>query len=119
MKLRCEVQYHYENVPSYLKGIMANAYMRDRDTIVNIFNEHISEVNSAWDSTGKPCAFGEYIEDINPEYVKFVNDRIQPYIDRANSAFHLCKFKLDEHCDIVGYIPQIEGSKLSISLRPL
>ena len=119
MELRCEVKYIYENVPSFLRGIMANAYMRDRDMITDIFNEHILEVNSEWDLTGKSAAFGDFIEDMNPEYVQFVNDRIQPYIDQANKRFKLCKFKLDEHCDIVGYLPHIEGSKLSIELRPI
>lgn len=119
MKLRCEVEYVYENVPSILRNIMANAYIQNRDKITDIFNEHIDWVNSEWDLIGKPAAFGEFIEDINPEYVKFVNERIQPYIDRVNEGFTLCKFKLDEHCDIVGYIPYIEGSKLSIRIRPI
>lgn len=116
MELRCKVEYIYENVPPILRNIMAKAYMRDRDKIVAIFNEHIAEVNSEWDLIGKPSAFGEYIEDINPEYVRFVITRIQPYIDQANKNFKLCKFKLDKYCDIVGYIPEIEGSKLSIRL---
>ncbi len=119
MKLRCEVKYIYENVPSILRNVMANDYMRDRDKIVEIFNEHIDEVNSEWNLTGKPAAFGEFIEDMNPEYTQFVNERIQPYIDRANENFKLCNFKLDDHCDIVGYIPAIEGSKLSIRIRSI
>lgn len=119
MELRCKVEYVYENVPSILRNIMANAYMRDRDKITAIFNERIDEVNSEWDLIGKPAAFGEYIEDMNPEYIQFVNERVQPYIDQANKSFKLCKFKLDEYCDIVGYIPEIEGSKLSIRISPI
>mgnify|MGYP006990173936 CR=1 FL=1 len=52
--------------------------MKHRSEVVKIYREHIGAVNDEWNLTGKEFAFGEYIEDINPEYSKLVYDRIQP-----------------------------------------
>ena len=95
---------------------MRKEFMKNRHVVVEIFNKYIDKVNKEWDLTGEPAALGEYIEDINPKYVKFVQNRIQPFIDVANKHF-ICKYKIDEYGDLVGYLPFIKNSKLIISLK--
>lgn len=114
-----KVFYHFERVPRFMRDRMKKEYMKNRSEVVEIFNEHIDRVNEEWKSTGKPAAFGEYIEDINPEYSKFIFDRIQPYINVANELFPYCKYKIDKFGDIVGYIPFIKKSKIWITLKEI
>ncbi|WP_290235355.1 MULTISPECIES: hypothetical protein [Bacteroides] len=114
-----KVFYHFEKVPRFMQKYMREEFMKHRSEVVRIFQEHIDGVNDEWTLTGKEFAFGEYIEDINPEYSKLVYDRIQPFIDVANKLFPYCKYKIDEYCDIVGYLPFIRKSKLWISLKEI
>lgn len=114
-----KVFYHFEKVPRFMQKYMREEFMKHRSEVVRIFQEHIDGVNDEWTITGKEFAFGEYIEDINPEYSKLVYDRIQPFIDVANKLFPYCKYKIDEYCDIVGYLPFIRKSKLWISLKEI
>ena len=114
-----KVFYHFEKVPRFMQKYMREEFMKHRSEVVRIFQEHIDGVNDEWTITGKDFAFGEYIEDINPEYSKLVYDRIQPFIDVANKLFPYCKYKIDEYCDIVGYLPFIRKSKLWISLKEI
>ena len=114
-----KVFYHFEKVPRFMQKYMREEFMKHRSEVVRIFQEHIDGVNDEWTLTGKEFAFGEYIEDINPEYSKLVYDRIQPFIDVANKLFPYCKYKIDEYCDIVAYLPFIRKSKLWISLKEI
>lgn len=114
-----KVFYHFEKVPRFMQKYMREEFMKHRSEVVRIFQEHIDGVNDEWTLTGKEFAFGEYIEDINPEYSKLVYDRIQPFIDVTNKLFPYCKYKIDEYCDIVGYLPFIRKSKLWISLKEI
>ena len=114
-----KVFYHFEKVPRFMQKYMREEFMKHRSEVVRIFQEHIDGVNDEWTLTGKEFAFGEYIEDINPEYSKLVYDRIQPFIDVVNKLFPYCKYKIDEYCDIVGYLPFIRKSKLWISLKEI
>lgn len=114
-----KVFYHFEKVPRFMQKYMREEFMKHRSEVVRIFQEHIDGVNDEWTLTGKEFALGEYIEDINPEYSKLVYDRIQPFIDVANKLFPYCKYKIDEYCDIVGYLPFIRKSKLWISLKEI
>ena len=109
-----KVFYHFEKVPRFMQKYMREEFMKHRSEVVRIFQEHIDGVNDEWTLTGKEFAFGEYIEDINLVY-----DRIQPFIDVANKLFPYCKYKIDEYCDIVGYLPFIRKSKLWISLKEI
>lgn len=111
-----KIFYHFENVPKFMQKPMRKLFMKHRSEVVYIFNKHIGEANKKWGLTGKPAMLGEYIEDINPEYSKFIRDYIQPFIDIANKGL-LCKYKIDEYGDIVGYLPFIKKSKLWIDLE--
>lgn len=112
-----KVHYHFENVPKFMRGFMSNEFMKNRGKVVDIFNTLIDSVNAEWNSTGKPCAFGEFAEDINPEYVKFIQDKIQPFIDVLNKQLKYCRYRIDEVGDIIGFIPFIKKSKLWITLK--
>ena len=114
-----KVFYHFIRVPKFMRRRMKKEFMKNRNEVARIFREHIKAVNDEWNLTGKEFAFGEYIEDINPEYSKLVYDRIQPFIDVANKSFPYCKYKIDEYCDIIGYLPFIKKSKLWITLEEI
>lgn len=114
-----KVFYHFIRVPKIMRRRMKEEFMKHRSEVVKIYREHIGAVNDEWNLTGKEFAFGEYIEDINPEYTKLVYDRIQPFIDVANKHFTYCKYKIDEFGDIVGYLPFIKKSKLWITLQEI
>ena len=115
----CKVFYHYENIPKFLQKIMQKWYMKNRHEAVLIYHKYIDLVNKEWHLTGEPCSFGEYLEDINPKYAKFVQDKIQPHIDLLNKNYALFKYKIDEYGDLVAYIPVIKNSKLWISLKEI
>lgn len=87
-----KVFYHFIRVPKFMRRRMKKEFMKNRNEVARIFREHIKAVNDEWNLTGKEFAFGEYIEDINPEYSKLVYDRIQPFIDVANKSFPYCKY---------------------------
>ena len=115
-----KVYYHYENIPAFLRKSMRSWFMCHRNEVVRIFNENIDEVNSEWKLSGEPYSYGEFLEDVNPEYVKLVQDKIQPLIDGSiNQKHEIFKFKIDEYGDIVCYIPHITNSKLYISFKPV
>ena len=113
------VEYHYENVPSFLHKTMREWFMKNRSDVVAIYNKYIDSVNKEWDLTGEPSSFGDYIEDINPKYVKLIQNRIQPQIDLINNRFMFFKYKIDEYGDIIAYIPFIKNSKLWITLKEI
>lgn len=117
--LYCTVEYHYENIPSFLHKTMREWFMKNRSDVVAIYNKYIDSVNKEWDLTGEPCSFGDYIEDINPKYVKLIQNRIQPQIDLINNRFMFFKYKIDEYGDIIAYIPFIKNSKLWITLKEI
>ena len=116
--LYCTVNYHYENIPRFVRESMSKWFIKNRHEVVSIYNNLINWVNQKWDTTDKPCSFGEYAEDINPEYVKLIQKLIQPSVDLwVNTKFRMFKYKIDEYGDIVAYIPFIKGSKLWITLN--
>lgn len=94
-------------------------FMKHRGSVVDIYNNHIDAVNKEWDLTGKPAAFGDYLEDINPEYITLIKDKIQPYIDAYNKRFRLFKYEIDEIGDIVAKISFIKNSRLWITLKEI
>jgi hypothetical protein len=54
---------------------MSDWFIKNRHSVVKVFNNHIEEVNKKWELTGEPYSFGDYLEDINPEYVKEIQKR--------------------------------------------
>ena len=114
------IYYHYENIPEFLRKSMRTWFMNHRNEVVKIFKENIDGVNSEWELTGEPYSYGEFVEDVNPDYIKLVQNTIQPLInDSINRETMIFKFKIDEYGDIVGYIPFINNSKLYISFEPV
>ena len=93
--------------------------MKNRSEVVAVYNELIDSINLEWRLTGKPTMLGEYIEDINPEYSKLIQNRVQPYVDAINKHFTIYKYRIDEHGDITAHITFIKNSKLWISLKEL
>ena len=116
-ELLFEVTYHFENVPQFMQKTMQMEFMKHRNEVVNIFNDRIDEVNKKWNLTGKPAAFGDYVEDINPEYAAFIKNQIQPEIDVLNERFPICKYYIDDIGDIVGYLPWISKSKIYFTMK--
>ena len=115
-----KVYYHYENIPKFLRKSIRTWFISHRSEVVKIFNENIDGVNSEWKLSGEPYSYGEFLEDVNPAYIKLVQNTIQPLIDDSiNRKTTIFKFKIDEHGDIVGYIPFINNSKLYVSFKPV
>lgn len=117
--LYAKVEYHYENIPKWLQDFVAKRFILHYNEVVAVFNAHINEVNSEWKSTGELYAFGDYLEDINPEYVKYVQKRIQPSINIVNKRFYLCRYKIDNYGGLVGFIPFIKDSKIWLTWKLL
>ena len=118
-EMLCKVYYNYEHIPRFMRNRMCDWFIKNRHSVVKVFNNHIQDINKKWELTGKPYAFGDFLEDINPEYVKEIQKTIQPFIDDINKKFICFKFKIDRYGDIVGYIPFIKNSKLWIELEEL
>ena len=118
-KLLCKVTYHFTNVPIFMREAMQSEFMKHRNEVVDIFNGRIDEVNKEWSQTGKPAAFGDYEEDINPEYVELIKKRIQPAIDVANQHFPICKYRIDSIGNIVGYLPMVKKSKIYFTIKEI
>ena len=119
MKSLYAVIYHFENVPKFMQKIMQTEFMKHRNEVVDVFNDHIDEVNTKWDSIGKPAAFGEYTEDINPKYVDHIRKYIQPEINVLNERFPICKYCIDDIGNIVGYLTWIRNSKIYFTLEEI
>lgn len=111
--------YHYKNIPYIMRKKMREWFMNNLNAVVDIFNESIDEVNNEWNLTGKPAAFGDCLEDINPEYTDFIKSRIQPKIDVYNRNFIMFRYEIDEYGDIVATIPFIRNSRLWTTLKEI
>ena len=106
-------KYHF-----FLRKSMRNWFMNHRSEVVKIFNESIDDINSEWNLSGEPYSYGEFLEDINPAYIKLIQNKIQPLVDGyINRKMTIFKFKIDEYGDIVGYIPFINNSKMYVSFK--
>lgn len=113
-------KFSYDRVPVLIQRYAAYRFMKLRRLAVEPYNALISKVNGEWDKTGKPYAFGDYVEDINPEYVCFVQDHIQHVIDKdVNRESGLVKVFIDQYGDLCGRIDCIKGSKITLSLEPI
>lgn len=112
------VQYHYNNIPKILRIPMRKWFMKHHSEVVKIFNECIVGVNSVWDLTGEPASLGDFIEDINPKYVKLIQNTIQPAIDKSiNRKAKIFKYSIDQYGDIIGKVSFLQKSKLFVSFK--
>lgn len=104
------VMYHFENVPEWMKPIIENEAAR-------AVNGMYSEINSEWDKTGKPASFGDYFEDINPEYAAFINSRIQPILDKKVNKNLIFRMVSGPYGDIEMTIRGLKKSRVWIDLK--
>lgn len=111
-----KIVYNYERVPKILQKTMAKWFMKHRSKVVDIYTEHISEINSEYDSLGKPMVGGDNQWDINPEYGRFVRSKMRPHFRPINKQFVIFQYDIDEIGDIIAYVKGIKNSKLYIEL---
>lgn len=114
-----KMRFHMENIPKLLQEGAKKEFLKARNACAPIFNDMIGGVNKEWDHTGKPAAFGPNYEDINPEYVEFISERIQPRFDEAARRLWLRVWiTFDKYGDLIGYIPQLRDSKIWVDFEP-
>ena len=111
-----KIVYNYERVPKILQKSMAKWYMKHRSKVVNVYKEHISEINSEYDLLGKPIVVGGNQWGINPEYGRFVRSKMRPYLRPINKQFVIFQYDIDDIGDIIAYVKGIKNSKLCIEL---
>lgn len=113
----CRVYYHYENVPKIFRHLMKTNFMKNRNLVVDIYNEFIDSINDAWDMINEDAFLGDHVEDINPRYGKLIQEFIQPHVDVLNKNFIFCRYRIDEYGDITGYLPFIKKSKIWFTIE--
>lgn len=91
-------------------------FMKHRSKVVNIYKEHISEINSEYDLLGEPIVGGDNQWDINPEYGRFVRSKMRPHLRPINKQFVIFQYDIDEIGDLIAYVKGIKKSKLYIEL---
>lgn len=116
MEVLYKAIFHYKNIPEYMQKEVTKMFMKHRNEVVKIFSDHIDKINEKWTLTGKPWAFGDYVEDINPEYVDFIRSELKPYLDAFNKKMIL-KYCIGDVGDIEGYLPWLKGSNIYITLK--
>ena len=109
-----KIVYNYERVPKFLQKSMAKWYMIHKSKVVNVYKEHISEINSEYDLLGKPIVVGGNQWGINPEYGRFVRLKMRPYLRPINKQFVIFQYDIDDIGDIIAYVKGIKNSKLYI-----
>lgn len=111
-----KIVYNYESVPKILQKNMAKWFMKHRSKVVNIYNEHISEINSEYDSLGKPVVDGDNEWGINAEYGRFIRSKMRSHLRSINKQFIIFQYDIDDIGDIIAYVKGIKNSKLYIEL---
>lgn len=116
MTMKFNVEVHYEGVPKFaIHPMLDSLYIEARNEAAVVFNEHISTVNDEWDETGKPASFGRHLEDVNPEYIAFIRERIQPEIDKVIDGSSI-GIRIGDTGDLEGYIRDFPKSKIYATL---
>ncbi len=110
-----KAEFKFENIRGIFQPLIENLFMEHRSRAVELFNANIDRVNSDWEKTGKPFAYGEYFEDVNPEYVKAIKDAIQPIFDRELNPKLLVRYEIDEYGDIIGRVGHT--GKITLTLK--
>lgn len=119
------VKLYCENIPQTIVSMINSEacetfYMALHNEAAKIFNKYIDEVNVEWEKTGRPFGYGCNLEAINPEYVKFVKDYIQPCLDADLNAKSGClEMFIDDNGDICGRLRELKSSKIYVRLFPL
>ena len=105
-----KIVYNYERAPKFLQKSMAEWFMKHRSKVVNIYKEHISKINSEYDSLGKPIVDGD------TEYGRFIRSKMRPHLRSINKQFIIFQYDIDDIGDIIAYVKGIKNSKLYIEL---
>lgn len=114
-----KMYFHMENVPKLFQEGAKKEFLKARNVCAPIFNDMIGDVNKEWGRTGKPATFGPNYEDINPEYVEFISERIQPRFDEVAQRLWLRVWiTFDKYGDLIGYMPQVRDSKIWVDFKP-
>lgn len=115
-----QVIFHYEGIPEALGDLCASIYVTMRNRACEISSEMLGKINEEWDKTGKPAAFGRYAEDVNPEYIQFIRDRMQPVIDKTvNKESGILRIVINDVGDFDGEIIGMKNSKIYVTLKPI
>lgn len=121
-KIRFKVYYHYENVPDWIKRLVMKKFMNRRNRAVRVLNESgiYQKINEKWDLeiSEKPM-LGSYIEDINPRYAAFVNERVQPILDEKVNKGKIFRIISGRYCDLEMTIIGIKNSRVWIDLEEI
>ena len=82
------------------KAGLTRIFMENYNPFTEVFNKEISKINEAWDETGKDASFGEYVEDINPEYIEFIRSN-----EKIKAGFRNLNRQLSkQYCPIIYFI---------------
>ena len=49
MKEICWVYFNYEHIPRFMTNRMSDWFIKNRHSVVKVFNNHIEEVNKKWE----------------------------------------------------------------------
>ena len=112
------VNFHLENMPEIsdtFRNIIISEFVSCREEFVKVFNVKIGEVNDIWDRTGKPATFGEYLEDINPEYIELIRKYFTDDLNRINKK-HFIKCYISKYGDVEGNLPPFGDSRIYATL---
>lgn len=114
-----KLRFHIFGVPELEKGRVKSTYMKQYNIAEKIFNDNIGWINEEWDKTGKKASFGEFLEDVNPEYVEFIAERINKLMESAcqkSDPYLICK--IGEYGAIEGYLPSVKDSRVYVDFIP-
>lgn len=114
------VNYHYENVPMWIRPIIKGGIFMDRRHLaVKAIDGLYEKINKEWDKTGKPTSFGSYLEDINPEYEAFINEHVQPVLDEKLNRGRVFRMISGKYGDLEMTIFGLKNSRIWIDLTPI
>lgn len=116
---------HIENIEKYdtlnndtFKDAVKGVFLAYRNTYADLFNSKIEEINKAWDKVGEPASYGDYIEDINPNYVNIMVEKVQPLFDEMNEKLRLpILFYVNEYGDIGARLNIIKDVTMYMTLE--
>ena len=123
------IEWHYDGIENYkmlnrvmFKSRLQELFVEGYNECCHLFNEHIDNINKEWDKLDKPCAFGEYIEDINPEYVNFIRERLHQRfinlnVDQMINHNSPLEFYIDDHGGISARLRAFPDVKMYFTMR--
>lgn len=77
-------------------------YMDQYNYFVDIFNDNIDETNRRFEALGEPACFGDYVEDVNPNYVAMIRDDMLKYFAPMNAKTKVFNYEIGKYGQIIG-----------------